>query len=93
MVVFSSFKTSFFERFFYKANKFNFTSLYSGLDPTGNFYYETNDFSQSEHSGTHLDAPAHFSRGKWRTGDIPLARLGGPAVVVNIEDRAREEKT
>ena len=49
----------------------------------GGFWYESRDFSQSEHrwvgfrggrvhiflfSGTHLDAPAHFSKGKWRVG-------------------------
>ena len=28
----------------------------------GGFYYETNDFSQAEHSGTHTDAPAHFAK-------------------------------
>jgi len=34
----------------------------------GGYWYESRDFSQAEHSGTHLDAPAHFSEGKWRVG-------------------------
>ena len=72
------------------ANKFNFTRIYADTVPSGEFYYETNDFSQSEHSGTHLDAPSHFAKGRWRTGQIPLARLAGPAVVVSIEEKARE---
>ena len=48
------------------------------------FYYETNTFMQSEHSGTHTDAPAHFASGRWRTADIPFERLAGPAAVVDI---------
>ena len=28
----------------------------------GGFYFEGNDFSQAEHSGTHTDAPAHFAK-------------------------------
>lgn len=66
------------------STKFNFTPVWRDDTPAG-FYYESNDFSQNEHAGTHLDAPAHFARGRWRVGDIPLSRLSGPAVVVNFE--------
>lgn len=43
------------------ATKFQFTVGHRGLTE-GGFYYEGNDFSQAEHSGTHTDAPAHFSK-------------------------------
>ena len=47
--------------------KFTHKEVYRGnvLDQAGNpkYYYEGNDFSQAEHTGTHLDAPAHFYRG------------------------------
>ena len=72
----------------------NYTLAWPSSDPfrfrivhrgdTGKFYYETNTFTQSEHSGTHTDAPAHFASGRWRTDDIPFERLAGPATVVDI---------
>jgi kynurenine formamidase len=51
--------------------------------PAG-FYYASNDFSTSEHGGTHLDAPIHFAEGKQTTDQIPLDRLIGPAVVIDV---------
>ena len=72
----------------------NYTLAWPSSDPfrfrivhrgdTAKFYYETNTFTQSEHSGTHTDAPAHFASGRWRTDDIPFERLAGPAAVVDI---------
>jgi kynurenine formamidase len=53
------------------ANKFNFTIIYRGAvqDGVGAYHYESNDFEQSEHAGTHMDAPSHFAEGKWRTSE------------------------
>ncbi|XP_035682637.1 uncharacterized protein LOC118420038 [Branchiostoma floridae] len=51
---------------------------------TGGFWFESSELEAAEHGGTHLDAPAHFSRNNWRTDDIPIERLMGPAVVVDI---------
>jgi kynurenine formamidase len=48
------------------------------------YYYAANNFSTSEHGGTHLDAPRHFAEGKWSSEQIPLERLVGPAVVVDV---------
>ncbi len=74
------------------AAKFTFVDIFQGdifaHDGTLKFYYEGNSFSQAEHSGTHLDAPSHFYRGKWRTHEIPLNRLSGEACVINIEEKA-----
>ncbi len=42
----------------------------------------------AEHGGTHLDAPAHFSEGKLRVHEIPISRLVGPAVRVDISEKA-----
>jgi kynurenine formamidase len=55
--------------------------------PAG-YYYAANNFSTSEHGGTHLDAPVHFAEGKWTTDAIPLERLVGPAVVVDVREAA-----
>jgi kynurenine formamidase len=51
--------------------------------PAG-FYYAANNFSAAEHGGTHVDAPIHFAEGKWTTDQIPVERLIGPAVVVDV---------
>jgi kynurenine formamidase len=55
--------------------------------PAG-YYYAANNFSAAEHGGTHLDAPIHFSEGKWTTDQIPLERLIGPAVVIDVQTQA-----
>jgi kynurenine formamidase len=51
--------------------------------PAG-YYYAANNFSAAEHGGTHLDSPIHFAEGRHTTDQIPLARLMGPAVVVDL---------
>lgn len=51
--------------------------------PAG-YYYAANNFSTSEHGGTHLDAPIHFAEGKHTTDQVPLDRLVGPAVVIDV---------
>lgn len=51
----------------------------------GGYWYAANGFRSAEHGGTHLDAPYHFSK-TGRTADaIPLDRLLGEAVVVDVE--------
>jgi kynurenine formamidase len=50
----------------------------------GGWYYRANRFSMAEHSGTHLDAPSHFAKDGESADEVPLARLIGPAVVVDI---------
>lgn len=49
----------------------------------GGYFYSANAFSTPEHGGTHLDAPIHFSAGRWTADQIPLDRLIGPAVVLD----------
>jgi kynurenine formamidase len=49
------------------------------------YYYEAHRFRAAEHGGTHLDAPAHFARGGAPVDEIPLERLVGEAVVVDVE--------
>lgn len=55
--------------------------------PAG-YYYAANNFSAAEHGGTHLDAPIHFAEGKWTTDQIPLDRLIGQAVVLDVQPGA-----
>jgi kynurenine formamidase len=54
----------------------------------GGYYYAANNFSTSEHGGTHLDAPVHFAQGRSPVDRVPLDRLMGPAVVVSVASQA-----
>jgi kynurenine formamidase len=44
-----------------------------------------------EHSGTHVDAPLHFSGVGWSAAEIPQESLVVPAVVIDIRGRARRD--
>ena len=48
------------------------------------YWYSSYRFGGSEHGGTHLDAPIHFAEGAPAVGDIPIERLTGPGVVIDI---------
>jgi len=50
----------------------------------GGYYYEAHRMRLAEHGGTHLDAPIHFHEGGETAERIPLSRLIGPAVVVDV---------
>ena len=52
----------------------------------GGYYYAANSFRTAEHGGTHIDAPVHFAKGRWTVDEIPLERLMGPAVVVDVAE-------
>ena len=54
------------------------------------YYFALYDISASEHGGTHLDAPRHFAQGKWTTDQIPLDRLIGPAIKIDISSKAEK---
>jgi kynurenine formamidase len=45
----------------------------------------------AEHCGTHLDAPLHFAENGLAVDGIPLARLMGPLVVIDISVRAQHD--
>lgn len=54
----------------------------------GGWFYSSYRYEAAEHGGTHLDAPIHFGEGKRTNDAIPLTSLIGPAVVVDVSDRA-----
>lgn len=60
---------------------------------TAGFYYASYDFSASEHGGTHLDAPRHFAEGKMTADEIPLDKLIGPAIKIDISSKAAQVKS
>jgi kynurenine formamidase len=69
------------------AKPFRLEKVADGMTPAG-FYYAANDFFTSEHGGTHVDAPIHFAQGHQTVDQIPLDRLMGAAVVVDVTEAA-----
>src|SRR5262245_60832733 len=65
------------------AESFALQKVADGVTPQG-YYYAANNFSTSEHGGTHIDAPVHFARGHRSVDQIPLDQLVGDAVVVDV---------
>jgi kynurenine formamidase len=70
---------------------FELKPLHKGPTPLG-FYYAAYSFCAPEHGGTHLDAPAHFAEGVWSSGEIPVERFMASAVVIDVSDRAKENR-
>jgi kynurenine formamidase len=56
----------------------------------GGFFYASNTITAPEHGGTHLDAPIHFAEGMTTAEAIPLSRLIGPAVVIDMSGSAAQ---
>lgn len=79
---------AFDERTIYWPTQQGFRWTKTAWGPTGGgFWYASADFSASEHGGTHIDAPIHFGEGKQRVDEIPLERLIGPAVVIDVAEQ------
>jgi kynurenine formamidase len=71
-------------------SRFESETLADGYTP-GGFYYRAKRFSTPEHGGTHIDAPVHFAEEGWSLDEIPLARLIGPAVVIDVSEAAMRD--
>ena len=54
------------------------------------FYYLAYDISAAEHGGTHIDSPRHFAANRWTTDQIPLDRLIGPAIKIDMSSKAAQ---
>jgi kynurenine formamidase len=62
----------------------------NGITPAG-YYYAANSFFTAEHGGTHIDAPIHFAEGHQTVDKIPLDRLIGPAVVIDVTQQSERD--
>src|SRR5262252_1706684 len=65
------------------AHGFELETEHKGMTP-GGYFYAANRYSASEHGGTHIDAPIHFAEGHQTVDQIPLERLTGTAIVVDV---------
>jgi kynurenine formamidase len=57
----------------------------------GGYWYTAARYAASEHGGTHLDAPVHFGEAKSAADEIPISRLIGPAVVIDVSAAAAKD--
>ncbi|MET0153344.1 MAG: cyclase family protein [Candidatus Binatia bacterium] len=64
---------------------------HDGLTSRG-YYYRSNKFSAPEHGGTHIDAPAHFAKDGSTVDAIPLDRLVGSAVMVDVSRKCLADR-
>lgn len=72
------------------AKAFQLEKVNEGMTP-GGFWYASYNYSASEHVGTHLDAPFHFAHGKWTVDEIPLGRIIGLAVIIDVRPKAKAD--
>ena len=72
------------------ADPFRLEKVADGITSAG-YYYAANNFFTSEHGGTHIDAPVHFAQGHQSVDQIPLDRLMGHAIVVDVTERAEND--
>src|SRR5690606_20581944 len=56
---------------------------YAGDMPAG-YFYASNRLRMPEHGGTHIDAPIHFAHGGHTLDQVPLDRLMGPGVRIDV---------
>ena len=72
------------------AKEFELDTVYMGETEQG-FYYSANNFSTAEHGGTHIDAPIHFAKGGQTVDEIPLEKLIGPAIKIDVSEKAIQD--
>jgi kynurenine formamidase len=73
------------------AKSFTLEKVAEGETEQG-YFYAANNFAAAEHGGTHLDAPVHFARDGDKADEIPLRRLVGQAVVVDVSESALADR-
>lgn len=73
------------------AEPFELTVDADGYTERG-YYYSAYSFRGAEHGGTHVDAPVHFAEGGESVDEIPLSRLIGSAVVMDVSAAATAER-
>lgn len=68
------------------AKEFKLDTVFKGQTDKG-FYYSANNFSTAEHGGTHIDAPIHFAEKGQTVDEIPLEKLIGSAIKIDVSSK------
>ena len=61
-------------------------------DTPGGYYYASNRVEMPEHGGTHIDAPIHFSRGKQTLDQIPIDRMVGAGIRIDVTEQCGRDR-
>ncbi|WP_237561705.1 cyclase family protein [Flagellimonas algicola] len=69
------------------AREFEMDTVFEGQTEKG-YYYSAYNFSTAEHGGTHIDAPIHFSESGKTVDQIPLDKLIGDAIKIDVSSKA-----
>lgn len=69
---------------------FKLETVFEGMTEKG-YFYDAKKYCSEEHGGTHIDAPVHFAEGRQTVDEIPLDKLTGPAVVIDVSERALKD--
>ncbi len=69
------------------AREFDLDTVFQGQTEKG-YYYSAFDFATAEHGGTHIDAPIHFASGTLSVDELPLEKLMGPAIKIDVSEKA-----
>lgn len=73
------------------AEEFKLDTVFKGHTDQG-FFYCANNFSTAEHGGTHIDAPIHFAEKGQSVDEIPLEKLIGPAIKIDVSSNALKDR-
>lgn len=73
------------------AEAFHLDKDFEGTTDKG-FYYSAYRYSAAEHGGTHIDAPVHFAKGRHSVDQIPLDRLVGIAIVIDVTKQCAKDR-
>src|SRR5215203_598712 len=69
------------------AKPFTLEDVSAERTPAG-YYYAANNFCAAVHGCSHLGAPVLFAEGRWTADQVPLDRLVGDAIVVDVRSSA-----
>jgi kynurenine formamidase len=61
-------------------------------DTEGGYYYASNRMEMAEHGGTHIDARIHFSKGKQTLDRIPIERLVGAGIRLDVTEQGARDR-
>lgn len=62
-----------------------------GETPAG-YYYASNRIEMPEHGGTHMDAPVHFARGRQTLDQVPVERLVGAGMRLDVSAQCSKDR-
>src|SRR5690242_1621979 len=73
------------------AEQFKLETDFEGVTDKG-YFYSAYRYSAAEHGGTHIDAPVHFAKGHWTVDAIPLDRLMGDGIVIDVTAQCAKDR-